>query len=649
MLRPLLGLWWCGVVLVGLADGQTAVVNEGNSANAVKANQAAIAEQDLADGTDTVAVEPDRAADLGTDDQVAKPFDGQQGAPGRPTPAAGAPAPILDADSAKLSFQALLTDPAGVPLPGATVNLTFNIYAVGGAVALTPAVNMLNVPMANGVVNAQVPVDASIFDGSGLEMGVSVNAGAELSPRTPLTSVPFAFRVDRVASAELDDVIELGDVTTPGRLGVWGSFFGSLETIVLKGNSHRISTYGSDGLEQIRLWGESWGELDLHDGTDNNRTVTLSATANSGGQLTLTDATGDSEIFANGGDGTIQAEGDIQRVAAIGGTTLSKLSTNGPGGALRTYDSSGDQTVVIGTLGNQVGGFANIHMRSSIWPGVALRGGSTTSGGSISLLRGTNDTTFLLEASETGSDGAQLMMEEADGTVTVDIDAQEGAGAAMRLSDSGGDQNIIMDAQEGTAGGGVIYLYNDAHVNTIEIDAHEVDGASAIRLKDSGGITRITLDPQRTGGGRITTPVLRITGGADLSEQFDVRGNAKPGMVVCIDPANPGKLIVSHSRYDRTVAGIVSGAGDVKPGMLMGQDGSVADGQHPIALSGRVYVFADASNGPILPGDMLTTSDVAGHAMKVDDFARAHGTIIGKAMTSLAKGKGLVLVLVSLQ
>ena len=35
--------------------------------------------------------------------------------------------------------------------------------------------------------------------------------------------------------------------------------------------------------------------------------------------------------------------------------------------------------------------------------------------------------------------------------------------------------------------------------------------------------------------------------------------------------------------------------------------------------------------------------------MKAGDPARAYGTIIGKAMTPLAEGTGLVLVLVSLQ
>jgi hypothetical protein len=62
-----------------------------------------------------------------------------------------------------------------------------------------------------------------------------------------------------------------------------------------------------------------------------------------------------------------------------------------------------------------------------------------------------------------------------------------------------------------------------------------------------------------------------------------------------------------------------------------------------------VYVWADASAGPIRPGDLLTTSDTPGYVMKVSDYARAQGAIIGKAMSSLESGQGLILVLVSLQ
>ena len=72
------------------------------------------------------------------------------------------------------------------------------------------------------------------------------------------------------------------------------------------------------------------------------------------------------------------------------------------------------------------------------------------------------------------------------------------------------------------------------------------------------------------------------------------------------------------------------------------------EGDQQVALSGRVYVQADASNHPIQPGDLLTTAAAPGYAMKVQDYSRAQGAILGKAMTGLKDGKGLVLVLVSL-
>jgi hypothetical protein len=152
--------------------------------------------------------------------------------------------------------------------------------------------------------------------------------------------------------------------------------------------------------------------------------------------------------------------------------------------------------------------------------------------------------------------------------------------------------------------------------------------------------------------GTTRTNVLEIAGGSDLSERFEVSAEdvqVKPGMVVCIDPRKPGDLVVSKTTYDRTVAGIVSGAGGVKPGMLMGQEGTEAYGEHPVALTGRVYCRADASKSAIEPGDLLTTSDTPGHAMKVTDYNKSQGATLGKAMTSLKEGKGLVLVLVSLQ
>lgn len=164
-----------------------------------------------------------------------------------------------------------------------------------------------------------------------------------------------------------------------------------------------------------------------------------------------------------------------------------------------------------------------------------------------------------------------------------------------------------------------------------------------------GVIGAATVDGPMTVNGTTTTKVLRITGG-DLAEPFTIvdADTIEPGMVVAIDPNNPGQMRRSTAAYDHTVAGVISGAGGINVGVLMYKDGATPDA-HPVALSGRVYVYADATNGAIQPGDLLTTSATPGHAMKVTDHERAQGAILGKAMSKLEAGTGLVLVLVTLQ
>lgn len=173
-------------------------------------------------------------------------------------------------------------------------------------------------------------------------------------------------------------------------------------------------------------------------------------------------------------------------------------------------------------------------------------------------------------------------------------------------------------------------------------------------ITEAGNVGIGTTAPQRkldvNGWARVH--VFEVTGGSDISEAFEVNADrpVEPGMVVCIDAQRPGKLRLSGAAYDRAVAGVVSGAGGINTGMTLRQKGSVADGAHAVALTGRVYAWVDAdAGGPVRPGDMLTTSPTPGHAMRVGDHALATGAVIGKAMTPLESGRGLVLVLVNLQ
>jgi len=148
--------------------------------------------------------------------------------------------------------------------------------------------------------------------------------------------------------------------------------------------------------------------------------------------------------------------------------------------------------------------------------------------------------------------------------------------------------------------------------------------------------------------GTTVTTVLQITGGSDLAEHFEVAERVKPGMVVAIDPKNAGKLSIARGAYNRRAAGVISGAKNLSAGMVL-PDVSGAKQSVPVALSGRVWVYCDANRNPIKPGDLLTTSVIPGHAMKATNHAKAQGAIIGKAMSGLKAGRGLVLVLVTLQ
>ena len=203
----------------------------------------------------------------------------------------------------------------------------------------------------------------------------------------------------------------------------------------------------------------------------------------------------------------------------------------------------------------------------------------------------------------------------------------------------GTTSGVFLEKVGSTAG--AVYAYN-----------YQTSTPLPLALNSPGGNVGIgTTAPAYTldVNGTTRTHSIIITGGSDLAEPFRMgREEIPQGAVVVIDDANPGQLKMSRAAYDSHVAGIVSGANGVHPGIALQQEG-VLDGGQNVALSGRVYVQADTSNGAIKPGDLLTTSTLPGHAMKVTDHLRAQGAILGKAMTGLDSGNGMILVLVTLQ
>lgn len=134
--------------------------------------------------------------------------------------------------------------------------------------------------------------------------------------------------------------------------------------------------------------------------------------------------------------------------------------------------------------------------------------------------------------------------------------------------------------------------------------------------------------------------------GADCAEEFDVAGPLpEAGTVVVID--DEGSLRQSREAYDKKVAGVVSGAGEYRHGLVL--DKRSKEGRIPVALMGKAYCKVDARYSPVEVGDLLTTSQTPGHAMKVMDPTRAFGSVIGKALKSLEAGQGVIPILVALR
>jgi subtilisin family serine protease len=145
------------------------------------------------------------------------------------------------------------------------------------------------------------------------------------------------------------------------------------------------------------------------------------------------------------------------------------------------------------------------------------------------------------------------------------------------------------------------------------------------------------------------------SGGADVAEYILASEPLEPGDVVELDPHNPKHYRKVREPYSPLVAGVISTA----PGFVLGAKhlslalsvngegrGEVEPGERPLlALLGRVPVKATTENGPIRPGDLLTSASKPGYAMRCEDIHRCEGAIIGKALEALDESEGVILVL----
>ncbi len=382
-------------------------------------------------------------------------------------------------------------------------------------------------------------------------------------------------------------------------------------------------------------------------------------------------ATGSMRLGGNGSGGTVlcRAENGDQTVIVEGGQSRIIIGNEGHAGTLHVRDADGQTTVRIdgddgnlhlgggGTDGDVVlhdhGGSTRVHLSGSDQR-MEIR---DTNGEIVTMIGGDAN----LRAGSNGRTG-NLFLYPADvdnifnnGDATVSISADNGN---LSLGGGPGDGDVIL-----RDGGGATRVHLSASDQRIEISESDgaitamIGGDANIRVGTNGRSGNVFLFPRDADNIFDNTQAsVELNGDAgdvilrngDCAEEFRLAdvADAVPGDVVRL--AADGSLCPTATAYDNCVAGVVAGAGGLRPGILLGR-GQGGPRAVNVALTGQVYCRADAGPGPIRVGDMLVSAERPGHAMRTVDSARAFGAVIGKAMEALDVGTGLIRVLVCLR
>jgi len=208
----------------------------------------------------------------------------------------------------------------------------------------------------------------------------------------------------------------------------------------------------------------------------------------------------------------------------------------------------------------------------------------------------------------------------------------------------------------GTNDYGIYIAGADTYAIFVDAGNSRFDGLVSVGLGSTASTTAVCSSlANGTAPTSATAYELRDCSGtpaADYAEMYPVASDVEPGdlvapgseSVLTKDGDQITKLIKTNKPYQETMIGIISDPTKITDFNAIGYNIDEKDNPQPVSLSGRVLVKVSTENGPIEPGDLLTSSSIPGVAMK----ATKAGPVIGKALEAFNGSQGKVMVFVNL-
>jgi hypothetical protein len=381
-----------------------------------------------------------------------------------------------------------------------------------------------------------------------------------------------------------------------------------------------------------------------------------------------------------GSGGTVSLKIDSTGDATFNGALVidNANGNNGSIGPGLTFGSSSGEGIASKRTagGNQYGldFYTDFALRMSISNGGNVGIGTGAPDAQLNISGGAWDVTSTEGDLKIGNDTYRLKMGV----------ALNGAGAGdVRVRAAGGTNRMMLGTGSSdvvTISGANVGINNGSPAKALDVTGglNVTQDVSAASLTTSGAIACGTI--------MSCNGIFEAYSDAFVWSDLFVLGNlivegSKSGFVAdryfcrAKKPLERGDVVVLHSRSSAVFYGkdnripmlevvLANKAGDTRvcgivdePALTEQQTrgldrSSLGNAQVGLIATFGAYAFCKvtADPAPIAPGDLLTTSQTAGHAQKHDPEQHAHaGAIIGKALAGLEKGKGMIPILISHQ